>query len=124
MLGDAVIQMPPDVPSTSVLELDSPPESSNRPKGITRLTVNISTAYNEQVKAQPHPAPRWRTPEFMLYYVVFACALPVMFWIPYRLSSCEYWHAGKGRAGDAESADPGARSGGMHQEKRERQAVR
>ncbi|KAM5544772.1 hypothetical protein V8D89_001670 [Ganoderma adspersum] len=87
MLGDAVIQMPPDIPPTSVFELESPPESLNRPEGITRLTVHIPTAYSEQVKAQPHPAPRWRTPEFMLYYVVFACALPIMFWIPYRLSS-------------------------------------
>ncbi|PIL32352.1 transporter [Ganoderma sinense ZZ0214-1] len=87
MLGDAVVQMPSDLRPTSTFDLDSPLESSYRPKGITRLTVHIPTAYNEQVKAEPHPPPRWRTPEFMAYYVVFVCALPIMFWIPYRLSS-------------------------------------
>ncbi|KAI1792160.1 MBOAT-domain-containing protein [Ganoderma leucocontextum] len=79
--------MPSDLRQTSAFELDSPPESSYRPKGITRLTVHIPTAYSAQVKAETHPAPRWRTPEFMVYYVVFACVLPIMFWIPYRLSS-------------------------------------
>ena len=89
MLGDAVVEMPTDLRPTSNLELDSPPESSYRPRGVTRLTVHIPSAYNPQVKAQPHPAPRWRTPEFLVYYVVFVCVVPLMVWIPYRLSSRE-----------------------------------
>ena len=90
MLGDAIIKMPSDLHPATTFEVDSPLESSHRPKGITRLTVHIPTAYSEQVKAQHHPASRWRTPEFIVYYVVFVCVLPVMIWIPYRLSSREY----------------------------------
>ncbi|TBU27794.1 MBOAT-domain-containing protein [Dichomitus squalens] len=87
MLGDAVVQMPTDLRPTSTFELDSPLEPSHRPKGITRLTVDVPSSYSSQVKAQTHPAPRWRTPEFMVYYVTFLCVVPLMVWIPYTLSS-------------------------------------
>lgn len=33
------------------------------------------------------PPSRWRTPEFCLYYVVFALAVPSMFWTAYSVSS-------------------------------------
>ncbi|PWN28141.1 putative GUP1-Multimembrane-spanning protein essential for proton symport of glycerol [Jaminaea rosea] len=35
--------------------------------------------------SQP-PASRWRTPEFYLYYLVFAIAIPLMVWVPIQLS--------------------------------------
>ena len=87
MLGDAVVQMPSDLRSRATFELDSPTHSSHKPKGLARLTIDIPSSYNPKLKSEPHPAPRWRTPEFMCYYVVFAFALPAMVWIPYRLSS-------------------------------------
>lgn len=89
MLGDFRLTMPSDLRSKdAVFELDSPP-ATQRAKGIARLTVEIPSSYNAKLKAEPHPPPRWRTAEFMCYYVVFAFALPLMAWIPYQLSSRE-----------------------------------
>lgn len=43
-------------------------------------------AYNSPDKrAQPS---KWRTPEFFLYYLVIAVAVPYMFWIAYDVSRC------------------------------------
>ncbi len=89
MLGDAVVTMPTDLRSTAAFELDSPELPPPEPKGLARLTVTIPSSYSPQVKVAPHPAPRWRTPEFMVYYVVFIVVVPMMAWIPYSLSSCE-----------------------------------
>lgn len=60
---------------------------------ITDLTVDIPSSHT----APPHTkgerngverAPsRWRTKEFMVYYVVFAVVVPWMVWVPVRLSS-------------------------------------
>ncbi|KAI0636277.1 MBOAT-domain-containing protein [Trametes polyzona] len=79
--------MPTDLRPTAAFELDSPEQAPPNPKGLARLTVTIPSSYNPQVKAAQHPLPRWRTPEFMVYYVVFAVVVPVMVWIPYQLSS-------------------------------------
>ncbi|KAH9933568.1 MBOAT-domain-containing protein [Epithele typhae] len=78
--------MPSDLHSKDVFELD-PSAQPLRRTGLTKLTVDIPSSYNPKVQAEQHPQPRWRTPEFMVYYVVFVIALPVMFWIPYSLSS-------------------------------------
>lgn len=41
-------------------------------------------AYNKPAKrAQP---PKWSTPEFFLYYLVFIVTVPYMFWIGYDVS--------------------------------------
>lgn len=32
------------------------------------------------------PPPKWQTPEFYLYYLVFIWAVPYMFWIAYDVS--------------------------------------
>ncbi|KAI0763345.1 MBOAT-domain-containing protein [Trametes elegans] len=79
--------MPSDLRPTAAFELDSPEHRPPKATGLTRITVDIPSAYNPKVKAAPHPPPRWRTPEFMVYYVVFCLALPLMVWIPYHLSS-------------------------------------
>lgn len=35
------------------------------------------------------PPPKWRTPEFFLYYLVFIVVVPYMFWIAYDVSKRE-----------------------------------
>ena len=90
MLGDTVIEMPSDLRPTAAFELDSPSQPVDPRKGITKLTVDIPSSYNPHARTQQHPKSRWRTPEFMFYYVVFAFALPLMAWITFRLSSGEY----------------------------------
>ncbi|KAF4124893.1 D-alanyl-lipoteichoic acid acyltransferase DltB, MBOAT superfamily [Geosmithia morbida] len=71
----------------------------------TRFTTSSSVPYQTIIDArqdavpsisQPPPAdgraeprvppPRWRTPEFYFYYVIFALAVPYMFWVPYTVS--------------------------------------
>ncbi|KAI0788249.1 MBOAT-domain-containing protein [Fomes fomentarius] len=74
--------MPTDLRPSATFELDSPAQF--KPKGITRLTVDISSSHK---RAESHPPAKWRTTEFMCYYVVFALALPLMAWIPYTLST-------------------------------------
>ncbi|KAI9001460.1 MBOAT-domain-containing protein [Trametes punicea] len=78
--------MPSDLRPSAALELDSPEQPPPKPKGLARLTVDIPSSYSPNVKAASHPPPRWRTPEFMVYYVVFILIVPLMVWIPYRLS--------------------------------------
>ncbi|EIW57931.1 MBOAT-domain-containing protein [Trametes versicolor FP-101664 SS1] len=82
--------MPTDLRSTAAFELDSPELPPPEPKGLARLTVTIPSSYSPQVKVAPHPLPRWRTPEFMVYYVVFVLVVPMMAWIPYSLSSSSH----------------------------------
>ncbi|KAI0050527.1 MBOAT-domain-containing protein [Auriscalpium vulgare] len=81
--GDAVIQMPSDDTRRAAfaLEQDAPPKGRG---GITRLTVDVPAAHHSS--DTPKPA-RWRTPEFLLYYVVFAFAVPWMIYVPVSLSS-------------------------------------
>lgn len=40
-------------------------------------------ASKAQARAQP---PKWKTPEFYLYYLVFMLAIPYMFWVAYDVS--------------------------------------
>ncbi|CDO75129.1 hypothetical protein BN946_scf185010.g54 [Trametes cinnabarina] len=88
MLGDAVVNMPSDLRPTAAFELDpSQQPAPPKPSGLARLTVEIPSAYSVEVKEAPHPPPRWHTLEFMVYYVIFILVVPVMFWIPYKLSS-------------------------------------
>ncbi|KAI0833813.1 MBOAT-domain-containing protein [Trametes gibbosa] len=79
--------MPTDLRPSAAFELDSSEQPPSTPKGLVRLTVTIPSSYNAQVKSAQHPPPRWRTPEFFVYYLVFALVVPMMVWIPYRLSS-------------------------------------
>lgn len=46
-------------------------------------SIKKDSAAKERSRAQPS---KWKTPEFYLYYVVFAVAIPYMFWITYDVS--------------------------------------
>ena len=89
MLGDAILPMPTDLRPAHTFEVEQPPLSKR--KGITVLTVDIpsSNSSGTQQRFSTQPS-RWRTPEFMFYGVVFATVIPVMCWIPIRLSSSTY----------------------------------
>lgn len=66
----------------------------------TRFTSSSQVPYQTVIDARSDPvtsreapsktsSPKWRTPEFYLYYVVFALAVPLIFWIPYQVSRPE-----------------------------------
>jgi hypothetical protein len=86
MQKDTVINMPTDMRNQeghlSTFDLDYTPPI---PRGITSLTVNIPAS--NRISNEPRPPPRWRTPEFIFYYVVALFAIPLMAWVPIHLSS-------------------------------------
>ena len=53
---------------------------------VTDFTIHIPNS-NRSVNGQEAGPSRWRTREFMGYYIAFALVVPVMIWIPIRLSS-------------------------------------
>jgi hypothetical protein len=56
---------------------------------ITDLTIRIPNSSRSATGLQPDPSrSRWRSREFMVYYVAFAVVVPMMIWTPIRLSSC------------------------------------
>lgn len=67
----------------------------------TRFTNSSSVPYQTVIEARSDPVAgreaaskalaraqpsKWRTPEFYLYYAVFALAVPYMFWSAYDVS--------------------------------------
>jgi D-alanyl-lipoteichoic acid acyltransferase DltB (MBOAT superfamily) len=86
MQKDTVINMPTDMRNQegqfSTFDLDYTPPI---PRGITSLTVNIPAS--SRIPNEPRPLARWRTPEFIFYYVVALFAIPLMAWVPIHLSS-------------------------------------
>lgn len=85
MHGDTILQMPTDLrPPTSSFELVH--EGTRKRRGLTRLTVDIPSSYKPQVENEPHPLPRWRTPEFIAYIIIVCIVVPIMIWIPISLS--------------------------------------
>lgn len=71
----------------------------------TRFTTPSSTSYRTVIESRGDPGPKdgqkeriaaraspskWKTPEFYLYYLVFAICIPLMFWIPYTVSRRMY----------------------------------
>jgi hypothetical protein len=89
MSGELVLDMPSDISPRSTFELGSHSDSlslSHRSR-IINLTVDIPSSHHPQHPESHIPKPRWWTLEFMVYYVVFLIAVPVMIWIPVRLSS-------------------------------------
>ncbi|KAF9223226.1 MBOAT-domain-containing protein [Gyrodon lividus] len=83
--------MPTDLRSTtersSTFELDHHDIGEKSPQGITILTVNISDSRKGQHIHEPRSPSRWRTPEFLFYYLVAAFVIPFMVWVPITLSS-------------------------------------
>ena len=85
MSDHIVLQMPSDDRKLSPLGIEGL-VNRKEPSRIVKLTVDIPSSH------QPRTAdtvPRWKTPEFFFYYVVFAVVVPVMVWIPVALSSRE-----------------------------------
>lgn len=86
MPTEIVIDMPTDMRNQegrfSTFDLDYAPP---KPGGITSLTVDIPTS--SRIPNEPRPPPRWKTPEFIFYYVVALFAIPFMAWVPVHLSS-------------------------------------
>lgn len=81
-----VLQMPTNLGKPAAA-LDVATPAYKQRKGITRLTVDIPSSRTEQPHSTTSQAPsRWITLEFLFYGVVFALVVPVMVWIPMRLS--------------------------------------
>lgn len=53
-------------------------------RGILRMTVDVPSSSQKTV--QTHPPPRWRTPEFVVYFLVITVAVLLMVWKPVALS--------------------------------------
>jgi hypothetical protein len=56
---------------------------------VTDFTIHIPNSGRSIAGPEASPS-RWRTREFMGYYIAFALVVPVMIWIPIRLSSGMY----------------------------------
>lgn len=61
------------------------PLSTSKPRHTRNGSAATTTSPTPSPPSSP-PAPRWSTPEFYLYYLVFLIALPLMIWVPIRLS--------------------------------------
>jgi hypothetical protein len=85
MSDHVVFQMPSDDRQLSPLGIEG---LANRkePSRIVKLTVDIPSSHRPQTA---DTTPRWKTPEFFFYYVVFLLVVPMMVRIPVALSSCE-----------------------------------
>jgi hypothetical protein len=86
--GDFTLQMPERESQSQRSQLEvitgeSDPDKSQRRGGIIRLTVDVPSSH----AAGETRAPRWRTFEFMIYYVVFLVAILWMVYVPMQVSS-------------------------------------
>jgi hypothetical protein len=86
--GDFTLQMPESVSVSERSQLEvitgeSDPDKSQRRGGLIRLTVDVPSSH----AAGETRAPRWRTFEFMVYYVVFIAVIPWMVYVPMQVSS-------------------------------------
>lgn len=55
---------------------------------ITDLTIEVPGSTRRSTEDEP-PPPRWRTPEFIFYGVVFALVVPLIIYWPMKLSYSE-----------------------------------
>ena len=55
-------------------------------RGILHLTVDTLLSETTQKTVLNRQPPRWRTPEFYIYYLIFAIVIPAMVWKPISLS--------------------------------------
>ena len=85
MSDHVVLQMPADDRRLSPLGIEGLMDGK-QPSRIVKLTVDIPSSHQPQTAGT---TPRWKTPEFFFYYVVFAVVIPIMVWMPVSLSSRE-----------------------------------
>ncbi|KAL1732281.1 MBOAT, membrane-bound O-acyltransferase family-domain-containing protein [Schizophyllum commune] len=77
------------LPSPNQLQHPTSSTHSHPRMRLVDLTVDIPSS-ERRVPQEKLAPPRWRTKEFLVYYVVAACVLPLMAYIPMRLS--HPWH--------------------------------
>ncbi|PSR87411.1 putative glycerol:H+ symporter [Coniella lustricola] len=63
----------------------TPAAASYRTIIDTRADPSSKDEQKERIASRAAPS-KWRTPEFSLYYIVFAICVPLMLWIPYTVS--------------------------------------
>ncbi|KIO34697.1 hypothetical protein M407DRAFT_210023 [Tulasnella calospora MUT 4182] len=61
-------------------------EKPPRHRGIVALTVETPTSSKTRSDLPPRPAPRWNTPEFIFYLIVFIIVVPLLIKVPVDLS--------------------------------------
>ncbi|KAF8838855.1 MBOAT-domain-containing protein [Paxillus ammoniavirescens] len=83
--------MPADLHTTerlSTFELDQEHIVEKHSRGITSLTVDVPNSNKtRRIDVGPRSPTRWRTSEFLFYYLVVAVVVPFMVWVPITLSS-------------------------------------
>jgi hypothetical protein len=85
MSDHVLLQMPPDERRLSPLEIENL-ASGKQPSWIVKLTVDVPSSHQPQAV---DTTSRWKTLEFLFYYVTFVVVVPIMVWIPVVLSSRE-----------------------------------
>lgn len=86
--GDFTLQMPGSLRSQlEVITGECDPDKLQRRGGIIHLTVDVPSAH---ATGETRP-PRWRTVEFMIYYIVFIAVFSWMVYVPMELSSSAYF---------------------------------
>ncbi|EPS93672.1 hypothetical protein FOMPIDRAFT_1033595 [Fomitopsis schrenkii] len=68
-------------------DLESECDAQDKRSGIVKLTIDIPSSHRPQGAAGPRQPPRWRTPEFIFYGVIFCIVVPTLVWVPISLSS-------------------------------------
>lgn len=78
----------------SVYTLDTLDTRFSTPSSTSYKTVIDSRSdpaakdgHKERITARASPS-KWKSPEFYIYYLVFAVCVPLMLWIPYTVSRC------------------------------------
>ncbi|WWC91046.1 uncharacterized protein L201_005986 [Kwoniella dendrophila CBS 6074] len=91
------------LPLTAQIPSPSSPPFSNTKPSITDFTITIPGSKVDSIKNSSNndsdsydetSLPRWSTPEFRFYTLIFILVVPLMVWIPIRLSSPShpnYW---------------------------------
>lgn len=65
----------------------TPSATSYRTVIDSRNDPGSKDGHKERIAARATPS-KWNTPEFYIYYLVFAFCIPMMLWIPYTVSRC------------------------------------
>ncbi|KAK8844173.1 hypothetical protein IAR55_006967 [Kwoniella newhampshirensis] len=60
--------------------------SQDAKRNITDFTISVPGSKARVIPGEESPSPRWPTLEFRLYAVAFLLVVPLMIWIPVRLS--------------------------------------
>ncbi|KAI1418892.1 MBOAT, membrane-bound O-acyltransferase family-domain-containing protein [Xylaria sp. FL1777] len=69
---------------------DAAAASKERAAKWNSRPASSSSSSSSPSSPSPSSKPRWNTPEFYLYYVVFVVAIPYMFWITYDASKATH----------------------------------